>query len=842
MRSNIISLIFNDNVEHVKYINLKKIAEAHVSATIFGEKLQREGDIEDTKNNGMQNSETPLSRIEGKRMMQSRNDNMFLNGQFGEFDQANKEYVLRNPHTPRPWRHLLSNEKYLTILDQWGVGSSLYGSLCANIVTRDGGAGRCFYLRDMETGEFFSPTVWPVDSTLDKFDNFEVHYGLGYLKWLTSRNDLQVTLTATVAMDAPVELYSLEITNTSPNNRRLDLFGYLEWSFFGAPRELGAPCFSEFNKPLNAQIGRVELPPQYRMKQSGFFTCDQEILGYDGWRLSFLGQPGSVSSPAAVRKGQCGNMPSPVLSEPCGAIHSRVEIPSGKTKCVTYAVGVFEDYDEVANLRQRYLGSAAVNNELQKVAAYWDQQLSGYRIEFDDASLSAFADVWLKYQMVQNARWTRWGGDKGYRDVLQDSAGLRLLDVKPAKKMILTAAEHQRSDGFAPRQWVLEPWRKHDWRDYRDSPFWLVYGIEKYLKETGYFEILDTEIPFVDKKDKLPLMEHLHLAVDFLYRNRGSHGLCLIGAGDWLDSLNTAGVRGKGESVWLTQATIYALRELAEIARRSNREDRVTIYEQWRQELLDAVDSAGWDGEWYKMGFDDAGQPIGSASCPDGGKIFLNPQAWAVLAGCGDQERQLQALASVRKHLSVGYGDLCFAPKYSGFDPSVGRISLWPTEGVSVYNHAVLFKIAALCELGMAEEAWDDFTAIVPAAGKLDLTRCGAEPFCVVNAFTGPDWPVPGWSYTGWWTGSASWAIQLLVEDFFGAKADYDGLRISPRLPASLSSATVFRKFRGKEYEICITNSSQNNEPKLVLDDQEIEGNLLLPQVSGNRHTVKVVY
>ena len=52
----------------------------------------------------------------------------------------------------------------------------------------------------------------------------------------------------------------------------------------------------------------------------------------------------------------------------------------------------------------------------------------------------------------------------------------------------------------------------------------------------------------------------------------GSHGLPLIGTGDWNDGLNLVGAGGKGESIWLgwfLHATLSAFAKLADSRRRA---------------------------------------------------------------------------------------------------------------------------------------------------------------------------------------------------------------------------------------------------------------------------------
>ena len=763
---------------------------------------------------------------------------------YGCFNTECREYILRNPASPRPWQHMLSNDDYLLAISQWGSGYSVYQTIHTNTVTQrvwpKDDAGRFFYIRNAETGDVWSPTLWPTHTTPAHVEGYQCRYGHGYMCWEMTHKGVRSKLTATVALSDPVELYILELENLSGSKIELDIFSYLEWAFEGAPRELGGALHSYFDNDMNCQIGELRLPPQYRAKQIGFLTCDQAIEGFDGWRESFLGSPGNISMPAAVQRGKCGNKVGPIIGNSCGAIQTHIEIPAGSTKKIHFVIGIVNEKNKIPELINRYCDEDSIVREIKKIKNFWFDKLSGFELEGPDKAMLNFANTWLKYQLVQNCRWTRWASDKGYRDVLQDASGMRLIDQKDSKKMLVTMAGEQRSDGHAPRQCSITPWRQQDWRDYRDSCFWLIFALEKYLKETGEFEILSQDIGFCDNEEQASLFEHADRAIEFLWNNRGQHGLCLIAHGDWLDSLNAVGLEGKGESVWLTQAACYALAEMERIALVLNREDDSRRYSRYRTELSNAVNTTGWDGKWYLMAYDDNGTPIGSHSCPDGGKIFLNPQSWGILSGTADSSRAKQSLAAVEEMLSSQYGPLCFAPMYKSFDPTVGRISLWPSEGASAYCHAVAFKIVADCMIGDGDTAWQTLRSITPASGEVDLSESGAEPFCYTNSFAGPSWPHPGRSYTGWWTGTASWAAQIIVEWIYGARADYKGLLIDPCLPNSWKNAKIVRPFRGNTYDISIHKPAGicKGKVSLTIDGKSFEGNLISFPPQGRTYNI----
>jgi cellobiose phosphorylase len=758
-------------------------------------------------------------------------------------------YVLRRIDTPRAWFNVLSNDHYMLTLSQLGSGYSAYKTYLGNQVTQNtfpnDDAGRFFYVRDAQSGAYWSPTVWPVETDTEQFDDWSCTYHPGSLAWEATRDGLQVTLEVTVAPDADIELYRLRVHNRREDTAQLEIFTYLEWAFANAPHELGSSIGCSFDAARNCLIANLEIPPQFRMHQTGFVSASEPILSYDLARRAFLGQPGSMSAPRAVQQGRCANHPHKrAIEQSCAAMQIQLTVPAGETREARVIVGVCASMAQLGDVHLRYRDAAAMDAQFAKVSAHYDALLGTHWLDAPAGhGVVDRANDWLKVQVEKTFQFTRSAGIRGYRDVMQDSAGMRLLDPARATERVLEALAHQRVDGYAPRQYPVQPWKPYDWRDYRDSPFWIIYGLEKVLKETGDVSLLHAPVPYVDAPRTESAFDHARHAVDFLWRERGAHGLCLLGHGDWLDSLNAAGRDGKGESIWLSMALCYALREMQQFAVLANRRELVTGFRQQYEELKGIINDVGWDGDWYLMAYNDLGEKIGSASCPDGGKIFINPQSWAVLSGVADGERLRRSVQACEDHLNSETGYLCFSPMYTNFDPHIGRITLWPSEGASVYSHASMFKAASDCLLGAGDRAWENLCRIIPAGSAVSSAITGAEPFAIPNAYCGPEWPVPNWSWMGWWTATADWALQTLIESVFGAQADYVGLRITPCLPSTWTHARVRRTFRGAVYDIHINKPTGlcTGEISVTVDGQSLSDNLIPPHADGKEHTVEVV-
>ncbi len=777
-------------------------------------------------------------------------DPAFANGHHawpdhGGFD-VNGDYVLTDPRTPRPWQNLLSNDDYLLSVTQLGTGFSAFRGAYYNRVTRsysdsefdDKRSGRFFYIRDAATGAFFSPTVFPVDSSMKAFTGYACRYSPGGMQWEGEREGVRFVLETLVCQDEPTELHRLTLINLTPTAREFDLFFYLEWAFTGPPEYHGFAITSGFDPDANALWADVKTHPRFRAHQTAFVTCSAPIRDFDGRRLAFEGPLGSIQHPEAVENGRCRNSAAPVIGTATGAVRAHVHLGPMETCTTVFAVSVVPELSAVP-VRAAAVRELDFDGCRQAVADYWEGVAAAQRADVPDLAhpLRSYLARWLPCQIIQNARWSRWAAKKGYRDVLQDAAGTRLLEPDRARRMILEAIRHQRSDGHAPRCWDQAPWKDHQWIDARDSVYWLFYAIDAYLRETSDLALLEEAEPFIDSEESVTVWNHLERALDFLWTHRGAHGFSLIGEGDWNDSLNTAGIGGKGESIWLTQALAHGILLFEKMATATGRDGMVPGLRRRHAELAAILEKNAWDGEWYRQGTSDDGRLIGSKEAPEGGHIYLLPQAWAVISQTASEDRICRALNSVTEHLETPRGPLLLFPPYSGFQPQLGRISGGGSEVDSVYVHAAIFYAHALVLRGDADLAWDVIRRVLPASEIVPSGRSGAEPFTCINALTGESWAWPGWSYTGWWSGSPAWILQILVEGFLGAKAEYDGLRIAPCLPSEWSEASLTRRFRGASYEIHIRRQP-GAQPTLCVDGRPLADNLLAPAAPGS--TVRV--
>jgi cellobiose phosphorylase len=226
-----------------------------------------------------------------------------------------------------------------------------------------------------------------------------------------------------------------------------------------------------------------------------------------------------------------------------------------------------------------------------------------------------------------------------------------------------------------------------------------------------------------------------------------------------------------------------------------------------KDRIAAAIETHGWDGDWYLAGYNDLGEPVGSHRNREG-KVYLNPQTWAVMTGLATGERRAKCLRAIDELLESEHGSLTLTPAYTKEQPNVGRLSvLLPGmyENGTPYCHGTAFKIVADCCAGRGDEAWRSYQKVMPDNAQHPSVVSGCEPYAFTNQYLGPDNGRAGASISGWITGCAGWMFRAVIEYFAGIKPGYHGFTIEPCLPSAWPTLTVTRRLRGRLYRVRIT-------------------------------------
>ncbi|MBW3670634.1 MAG: glycosyl transferase family 36 [Acidobacteria bacterium] len=778
---------------------------------------------------------------------------------YGRFSKEGREFVIHDPHTPRPWSNMVANQRVGLAVSQSGSGFTWIDNSQLAVITRweqdfaQDTSGKFLFLRDLDSGEAWSLSPAPMWTELD---GFECRHGIGYTTIRVESKGIESEWTLLVHREEPVELWHVRLRNLTPRPRRLALVSYLEWNCGVAPsprREFHKLFLETDFEPDRRSILAWNHMWDIPSKRFGHWNADfpyiaafatsAEVESAEGEKSSFLGRNGSIRNPHGLREETWGNRFGRHY-DPIGAMRSRIDLePDGETT-VGFALAMEVSREAALDSADAWSAPAAIEVERGEMREAWRERLEAHRMETGDGRFDALINDWVRYQAIAARLWGRCGyyqqsGAFGFRDQLQDSQVWLTIDPKRCHAQILLHAAHQFADGSVYHWW--HPLSEQGLvTTMTDDLLWLPFVTSSYLKETGDMSILFDAIPFLDEDGAAPLHEHVRRAFERVFRRTSERGLPYIGAGDWNDGLSAAGVEERGESVWLGHFLAGLLSDWREIGRRGGRTSFTDDYDARRESLVEAINTHGWDGDWYWRATLDDGTKLGSAG-NDRGSIFLNAQTWAILNDVAPPDRARRAWAAVRERLVTDVGALLLTPAYDRPVPEIGYITRYAPgmrENGGVYTHAATWAIAAAAKMKDVETVGRLLQAIDPT--NKDPERYWAEPYVLPGNVDGPESPLFGRAGWTWYTGSASWLHRVVSEWVFGVRPEWEGLRIDPCLPAHWPVVRMTRPWRGAVYDIRIERDSRIETQTIELDGTTIDTAVLAVPKQGAHHKVVV--
>jgi cellobiose phosphorylase len=770
---------------------------------------------------------------------------------YGKFSREGSEYIITRFDTPRPWINLIGNETYGLYLSQCAFGYSFYrdsSSVKLNYADVTGyvpthpQTGKFVFLRDMDNGH-----CWPNLPMHDArgYSGYRCVHGQGYSLLSARRQGIQTDFLAFVPQGTdPVEIWQVTLRNCTKRVRHIKVFPYQQW-LMSAPTGITDTLTytrASYRSDLNAIVARMTNPTS-PLQYDAFMTADFQPEEYDCNYDRFMGVYAPLSAPEAVTAGAATNTPASG-ERMCGVLTRTFELPPGASVTFRVLTGASQADADIRSLTARYLPAEACAAALRGVQAYWQQIREIMRVKTPDATINLMANSWIKWQNYHTTRHAR-GAYRGFRDLLQDAMGFTPLQPGFTRDAIAEVLQHQYASGLCVRGWNPVS-GSLDVRKYRDSPCWIPLTLSAYLRETGDLAFLNTPVNYLDS-GSATVFEHAWNGMRCLYETRAPNGLCVIGEGDWNDSLNEVALRGIGQSIWLTVAAVYAMNTLAEIAAADGRPEPAGRLRAWANELKNAVNQHGWDGRWYLYAITDDGVPVGSDR-NEQGKIHLNVQTWAIFAGVAEGARIAPLLQVIDVDLGTRHGPVLMHPAYTGYIKGIGKVSgknPGMAENGPIYSHGVLFKMLADFKLGRGDQALDSFLKVCPAspANTDEPDRFQGEPFTATRYLVGPACPERfGAAPYSYHTAMPAWSLHLLYEYMLGVRPSFHELIIDPCIPACWDKFEVIRPFRGATYRVRVTNPAhvQTGVRRVRVDGKLHPSNRVPIFSDGKLHTVDV--
>ena len=780
---------------------------------------------------------TPTRTLHAEQaaVQSSRGDLIFFNG-LGGFTPDGREYVVTiapGQVTPAPWVNVLANPSFGTIVSESGCANTWSENAQEFLLTpwsndpvSDSG-GEAFYLRDEESGHFWSPTPWPSRGQ----GYYVCRHGFGYSVFTHTEDGIDSELWVYVKLDAPVKFVVLKVRNKSGRLRRLSVTGYIEWVLGELRPKSMMHVITETEPDTGALLAGNAYNEEFG-ERIAFFDVDEMTRSFTGDRAEFIGRNGTLSNPAAMSLPRLSCRVGAAL-DPCAAIRVPFELAYGQEREIIFRLGAARNGDDARHVVESFRGSAAARNALEVVTNYWKHTLGAVRVETPDPSIDVLANGWLVYQTMACRLWGRTAfyqssGAFGFRDQLQDVMALVHTEPGLVRAHLLLCASRQFKEGDV-QHWWHPPLGRGVRTHCSDDFLWLPFATCRYVSSTGDTGVLDESIHFLEGRQLKPeeesyyelpsrsdetatLYEHCVRAIQRGLRF-GGHGLPLMGTGDWNDGMNKVGAQGKGESIWLGFFLYDVLMQFGGVAQLHGDPAFVELCRKEAAQLRQNIEQHGWDGEWYRRAYFDDGTSLGSASNHEC-QIDSIAQSWSVLSGAANEQRSRMAMDALDKRL-VHRGDAVIQLLTPPFDKSIpdpGYIKAYVPgvrENGAQYTHAAVWAAIAFAAMGDNRRAWELLSIINPAKHAWSAESVAiykVEPYVVASDVYAlpPHTGRGGWT---WYSGSAGWMYRLIVESILGLRLEADKLHVEPCIPAHWASFKMHYRYRETAYHITVSQT-----------------------------------
>ncbi len=775
---------------------------------------------------------------------------------YGTFDDHAREYRIERPDTPASWSNYLGTTEYGAIVTNNAGGYSFFRSaaqgrflrLRFNSVPMDQ-PGRYFYLRDAETGDFWSASWQPVGKPLDRYRSVCRH-GTAYTVIESEYDGVSTETTYFVPLGQRFEYWRLRVRNGSDRPRRLGVFTYCEFAnHWKTEQDLVNLQYSLFivrGRRVDENLLAIEINSHLPPDPDGDLTKElglhswmalegAPVAAFDASREAFLGPYRSYDRPLAVERGSCGDTEA-YGDNACGCLQTNLELAPGEEREIRVLLGVGRAETAGRRALAEFGSAVRCEEELRRLKEHWHAMLGSLTVQTPDPEFDSTVNVWGLYNCLVTFAWSRaaslvYNGERdglGFRDSVQDLLGVMAAILDQARERLELLLTGQLSTGGALP--VVKPFDHHPGRmrpipdeDYRsDDCLWFFNAVPLYVAETGDLGFYRKVLPYADQGEDT-VLGHLRRALEFNLARTGRNGLPCGLAADWNDCLKLG---YRGESLFVAFQVRLGLGVYAEAAERLGLADEAAWALRQRDELDRRIQSVCWDGDRWIWAIGEDGTVYGTRASREG-SVYLNTQVWSVISGAATEEQARACLETVRRELATEHGVMLCAPPFETVPLDVMRAVLFNNgvkENAGIFNHTQGWAVMAECLLGNADRAYEYYRASMPAAYNDRAEVRQIEPYVQGQTTYSRFSPRAGNCRTPWLTGAAAWAYFSATQAILGIRPELEGLRIDPRLPSAWPGFRATRRFRGCEYRIEVRRTGRR---RMLVDGAEIDGSLV---------------
>ena len=792
----------------------------------------------------------------------------FFNG-YGGFDKKDKSYVIRlkdYENTPAPWINVISNKDFGFHISEVGSTYTWCGNSRENKITPWSNdwvidpSGEVLYIRDNDMGTYFTITPMPIRDG----GEYIIKHSFGYSTFKHTAYNIKGEMMMFAPNDEKLKICKVKLKNLSNNNRNLSLFYYAQLVLgvysYGSAKYISTDIKDNYIygvNPYSKYFGKLKAYLSIQGEENQYFTGD---------RKAFIGVGEDLSHPKALNINNLNNV-SGSIYDPCLASQLDIYLEAGEEKEVIIILGQEEEEALIEEKINKYKVIENVYTALSEVKEYWSNFLGNIQVKTPDPSMDYLLNGWLMYQTLSCRYLSRTafyqsGGAYGFRDQLQDSMSIGILNPNITREQILRSASRQYLEGDVQHWW--HPVINSGIRTrFSDDLLWMPYVTIEYIKSTGDYSILDEKAPYLEDEPlrngederytivnvsnkEGSIYEHCIKAIDKGLKF-GRHNIPLMGSGDWNDGMSTVGNKGEGESVWVGWFLYKILDGFKDICKYKKDSKKEKEYIEFKDFIKENLEKEAWDGGWYRRAYFDNGKPLGSRE-NDECKIDSIAQSWSIISKAGKDERTIEAMEAVDRYLVDKDKGLIklLAPPFDKSSLEPGYIKGYVAgvrENGGQYTHAAVWVILALTKLGMGSKAWKYYNMINPinhSNTELEARRYKVEPYVMAADvyIREPHGGRGGWS---WYTGASGWMYKVGLQDILGLKKiEGKGYIINPCVPDEWNEYEINIKNKLEDYNIKVRRKSKNENTGITINEKECNENLI-PKDKGKLDIVVII-
>jgi len=794
--------------------------------------------------------------------------------QYGHFDDQAREYVITRPDTPQSWSNYLGSTEYGAIITNNTGGYGFYQSgargrflrMRFNSVPLDQ-PGRYFYLRDRDSGDYWSASWQPVGKPLDQYES-TCRHGTAYTVIESRYGGITSDATYFVPLGQSFEYWRLRVTNESERRRELSVFTFCEftnqWDTFQDSVNLQYSLFIMRGELTEDKLLRIAIQDNLTGEAGASVSMDDlarhcwmgmagaGIEGFDTSREAFLGPYRGYHNPLRVEQGGCTNSEA-FGDNACGVLQTGLRLEPGETREVLVLLGIGNARGTGRQTFAEFGSLERAESELRKLKDDWHARLGGLTVDTPDQDLNHTLNVWGQYNCLITFAWSRaaslvYNGERdglGFRDSVQDVLGVVTAIPDEARERLELMLTGQLSSGgampvikrFEHRPGLETPPADEELRS--DDCLWFFNALPAYVNETGDFDFYNRVLPYADQGEAT-VLGHLRRALEFNLERTGKHGLPCGLAADWNDCLRLGYT---GESLFVAFQVRLGLTVYAEIAAQLGKPEEAGRALAQREALDASIQGCAWDGDWFIWAIGEDGTVYGTSQYNEG-QVYLNTQVWSVISGAATPEQAARCMNTVHEQLATPEGLMLCAPPFSKTPIDVMRAVVFNPgikENAGIFNHTQGWGVMAECLLGNGDRAYEYYRASMPAAynTRAEVREC--EPYVQAQTTYSRFSPRAGNTRTAWLTGAAAWSTFSATQYILGLRPEAEGLLIDPCIPSGWEGFSVTRRFRGRLLRIAVHNPEHvcRGVVKMLVDGYPIPGNVVPADLEPGEHRVE---